>query len=106
MVATHDWKLIHAEGGFAPMMFDLANDPDELCDLGRDPAYSVQRDALYKHLHAWGLRMSQRITISDAEIVHQRERDDDTGVILGVYDQDDVGAREAAAYVGKVPPRR
>jgi hypothetical protein len=88
------------------MLFDLAKDPDELCDLGRDPAYSVQRDALYKHLHAWGLRMSQRITISDAEIVHQRERDDDTGVILGVYDQDDVGAREAAAYVGKVPPRR
>jgi hypothetical protein len=50
--------------------------------------------------------MSQRITISDAEIVHQRERGDDTGVILGVYNQDDVGAREAAAYVGKVPPRR
>jgi arylsulfatase A-like enzyme len=105
MVATHNWKLIHAEGGFPPMLFDLANDPDELFDLGRDQAYTVQRDALYKHLHAWGLRMSQRITISDAEIIHQRERGGDTGVILGVYNQDDVGAREAAAYVGKVPPR-
>ena len=88
------------------MLFDLTNDPDELCDLGRDPAYSVQRGALYKHLHAWGLRMSQRITISDAEIIHQRESGGDTGVILGVYYQDDVDAHEAAAYVGKVPPRR
>ncbi|AGI66430.1 putative sulfatase [Octadecabacter antarcticus 307] len=58
MVATHDWKLIHAEDGFPPMLFDLLNDPDELCDLGRDPAYTAQRAAMYGHLHGWGLRMS------------------------------------------------
>ncbi len=47
--------------------------------------------------------MSQRITISDAEIIHQRENGGDTGVILGVYD---VVAHEVATYVGKTPPRR
>ena len=106
MVATIEWKLIHAEGGFPPMLFDLANDPDELCDLGRDPAYVTKRIELYKHLHSWGLRMSQRITISDAEIVDQREHSSGTGVILGVYSEDDITAYEVANYVGKIPPHR
>ena len=43
MVATIEWKLIHAEGDFPPMLFDLANDTDELCDRGRDPAYVKKR---------------------------------------------------------------
>jgi arylsulfatase A-like enzyme len=105
MVATHDWKLIHAEGGFAPMLFDLANDPDELVDLGRDPAYAAPRAMMYAHLHAWGLRMSQRITISDSEIAAKRDGPNGTGVILGVFDEADVDPTEVVTYVGPVPPR-
>lgn len=85
------------------MLFDLANDPNELRDLGRDPAFATQRADLYGHLHTWGLRMSQRITMSDAEIIHQRENGKATGVLLGVYDEDDVDAKDAATYIGKVP---
>jgi arylsulfatase A-like enzyme len=54
MVAILEWKLFHAEGGFAPMLFDLLNDPDELCDLGRDPAFVDQRAAMYVHLRTLG----------------------------------------------------
>lgn len=105
MVATHDWKLIHAEGGYPPMLFDLQNDPDELNDLGRDPAYAAQRSALYGHLHTWALRMSQRITVSDAEIIATREGPNGTGVVLGVYEEGDVAAAEVEKYVGKAPKR-
>ncbi|WP_093997410.1 sulfatase-like hydrolase/transferase [Octadecabacter ascidiaceicola] len=105
MVATHDWKLIHAEGGFPPMLFDLKNDPDELQDLGRDPDYARQRAALYEHLHSWGLRMSQRITISDSDIIHRRENGAATGVVLGVFDEGDISPHQVSSYVGKVPPR-
>ncbi len=103
MVATHDWKLIHAEGGFPPMLFDLKNDPDELHDLGRDADYSAQRATLYAHLHAWGLRMSQRITVSDDQIIASRTGRNGTGVILGVYDETDVDPAEVSSYVGKIP---
>jgi len=103
MVATHNWKLIHAEGGFPPMLFDLQNDPDELTDLGRDPAYATQRATLYTHLHTWALRMSQRITISDAEILANREGPKGTGVVLGVYEEADVDPAEVVKYVGKAP---
>ena len=103
MVATHDWKLVHAEGGFPPMLFDLKNDPDELIDLGRDPAYTAERTALYTHLHAWGLRMSQRITISDADIIADRDGFNGTGVILGVYAETDIDPAEVTAYIGTVP---
>ncbi len=105
MVATHDWKLVHAEGDFPPMLFDLSNDPNELHDLGRDPAYLDTRVMMYGHLHAWALRMSQRITISDAEIVQQRENGADTGVVLVVFDESDVAANEVANYIGKAPTR-
>lgn len=105
MVATHDWKLVHAEGGYPPMLFDLQNDPDELNDLGRDPAYAAQRSALYGHLHTWALRMSQRITVSDAEIIATREGPNSTGVVLGVYEEGDVAAAEVEKYVGKAPKR-
>ncbi len=105
MVATHDWKLVHAEGGFPPMLFDLVNDPDELSDLGRDPAYADQRAELYVHLHSWGLRMSQRITVSDAEIIQKRTAPSDTGVVLGIYDEDEIAPHEVEKYVGKIPPR-
>ena len=103
MVANHDWKLIHAEGGFPPMLFDLKNDPNELTDLGRDPAYAAQRATLYEHLHAWGLRMSQRITVSDANIIADRNSFNGTGVILGVYDETDIDPAEVVTYIGKVP---
>ncbi len=105
MVATKDWKLVHAEGGFPPMLFDLVNDPDELTDLGRDPSYADRRATLYAHLHDWALRMSQRITISDADIISRRENGGDTGVILGVHDEAEVSSYKVATYVGKVPPR-
>ena len=39
------WKYIHCEG-FRPMLFDLEADPQELSDLGGDPAYEAERARL------------------------------------------------------------
>lgn len=58
------WKYVHAET-FRPMLFDLETDPDELIDLGADPAHADQI-ARMEGLHfRWARRLSQRTTRSD-----------------------------------------
>ena len=61
------WKYIFAEG-FRPMLFDLQNDPDELTDLGADPAHAANCARMEQMLFAWARRTSQRTTRSDAWI--------------------------------------
>ena len=61
------WKYIFAEG-FRPMLFDLQNDPDELTDLGADPAHAADCARMEQRLFAWARRTSQRTTRSDAWI--------------------------------------
>ena len=104
MVATQDWKLVHCEGGFRPMLFDLKNDPNELFDLGADPDYSDVRSELYMHLHDWSRRVSQRVTMSDDDIYARRRGGNRTGVLLGIYDENEIDPELTAAYRGKVPP--
>ncbi|SHH86106.1 sulfatase-like hydrolase/transferase [Marivita hallyeonensis] len=105
MVATQDWKLVHCEGGFRPMLFDLKNDPNELFDLGGDPDYEDTRAMLYDHLHTWARRPAQRVTISDAEIHAKRKIGARTGVLLGVYDEDEIAPDLRARYRGPSPKR-
>ncbi len=61
------WKFIHATG-YRPMLYDLATDPDELCDLGADPRYVPERTRLRDALLAWALRDHNRITMADGRI--------------------------------------
>jgi arylsulfatase A-like enzyme len=49
MVRTDDWKYIHHEA-FRPELFDLKNDPNELVDLGEDPAYENIRMQMRDHM--------------------------------------------------------
>lgn len=106
MVANHDWKMMHCEGGFRPMLFDLKNDPGELNDLGADPAYAAQRDTMYTHLHTWARRMSQRVTISNADIDAKRKSGSKTGVALGLYDGSEADPSISAKYKGLAPVKK
>lgn len=85
MVANHDWKLIHYHGGLPAQLFDLNNDPNELHDLGQDPAYQSVVADMRGHLHHWAMRQSQRTALSDAAIAKmgQPER---KGVLRGLFD--------------------
>ena len=48
MMRDERWKMMHSEGGFPPMLFDMQKDPNEMVDLGRDPAYEAT--VSYTHL--------------------------------------------------------
>ncbi len=103
MVFDGRWKMMHAEGGFRPMLFDLETDPDEFIDLGKTDAHAEEITRLYRYLAQWGRRMSQRVTKSDAEIIEMRGKAGMKGVLPFLYDGSEVPPPLIMHYVGDAP---
>ncbi|UWR88925.1 sulfatase-like hydrolase/transferase [Phaeobacter inhibens] len=103
MVVDKRWKFMHAEGGLRPMLFDLQEDPDELVDLAKSGAHQEVIDLMYDRLLEWGLRMSQRITLSDAQIATRRGKSARKGILLGVYEPSEVDDTLTEAYRRPIP---
>ncbi|HXE85355.1 MAG TPA: alkaline phosphatase family protein [Hyphomicrobiaceae bacterium] len=99
MAADRRWKYVHAPG-FRPMLFDLEADPQELADLGADPAHEGERRRLAAELAEWGLRLSQRTTRSDAEIAAAHGKSLRQGILIGVWDESELPAELWSAYRG------
>jgi arylsulfatase A-like enzyme len=100
MVADKNWKFIHAEGGFRPMLYDLQNDPQELRDLGDDPDRGEVIEMMYERLGQWARRSSQRTTRSDDDILKMRHSEAQVGIVMGVFDETDVAGRALERYRG------
>ncbi len=96
MVCDQRWKYMAAEG-FEPMLFDLENDPNEFVDLGLDPAYAEIRQRMQEALNRWGLRWSQRTTISDQALLARRGKSIDVGVVIGYWDVNEIPDDNRAA---------
>ncbi len=101
MVATKEWKLIHCEGGHRPILFDLANDPDELIDLGNSADHVEIIAEMYDHLFAWARRPSQRTTRSEQQLTDMRSKSGGTGIMIGIYDENDVPLELTVKYRGR-----
>ena len=105
MVFDGRWKLVHAEGGLPPMLFDLKSDPDEFHDLGRSPGHATELDRLYGHLHRWSLRLAQRVTRSVGQIEAMRGKSRRRGILLGVYQAEEIDPELTVKYRGPVRQR-
>jgi arylsulfatase A-like enzyme len=103
MVIDRRWKYIHAPG-FRPLLYDLKNDPEELRDLGAEPALEGERRRLADALARWGLRSSQRTTRSDAQILAARGKSERRGILLGVWAENELPDELWRAYLGKDEP--
>ena len=105
MVADERYTFMHAEGGLRPMLFDRVADPDEITDLGQSEAHKAVIADMYDRLARWGRRMSQRTTISDAEIEGKRSGAENVGVFIGVFDESEVAPRFIEKVTGKSKAR-
>ena len=101
MVFDGRWKLIHAEGGFRPMLFDTKADPDEFTDLGASPGHLAEITRLMALLNDWARRPAQRTTISKADIVGMRGKTRRVGVIIGAVGPDELAPDLRAKITGK-----
>lgn len=107
MLADRRWKFVHVEG-HRPLLFDLDTDPDELHDLLKGwpdvaPEHASVVERMNARLGRWGRRMSQRTTMSDADITRAAGASTRRGVLLGVENADELPADVTAPYRG--PPR-
>lgn len=105
MVFDGRFKLIHAEGGFRPMLFDLETDPEEFHDLAKTDAHQAEIDRLYGYLAQWGRRLSQRVTKSEDDIKAMRGKSGRRGILPFLYDGSEVPEEWIQKYVGPAPKR-
>jgi arylsulfatase A-like enzyme len=95
MVFDGRWKYVHATG-FRPLLFDLASDPQELRDLGADPAHAGQCVRLREALLDWALTDHNRITTADARIEgYARGQQLRSGILIGYWDEAELAAARA-----------
>lgn len=105
MVFDGRFKLIHAEGGFRPMLFDLETDPEEFHDLAKTDTHQAEIDRLYGYLAQWGRRLSQRVTKSEDDIKAMRGKSGRRGILPFLYDGSEVPEEWIQKYVGPAPKR-
>jgi arylsulfatase A-like enzyme len=84
MVRTDDWKYVHWTG-FRPQLFDLRHDPDELRDLGADPAREPVRREMRERLFAWFCGLKHRTTVTHDDVERGTAAHKAAGVFFGVW---------------------
>jgi arylsulfatase A-like enzyme len=85
MICDRRWKYVHCEG-FRPMLFDLDTDPQELTDLGANPAYEAERARLHEAMFAWARQHHNRITLTPDRI-NARSGREPSGILIGIWDE-------------------
>ncbi len=105
MVYDGRYKLIHAEGGIRPILFDLHSDPEEFFDLAKGADHAKELDQMYAHLAKWGRRNGQRITKTNAEIKAMRGKSMRRGILPFLVDGSEVPDALTALYRGPAPKR-
>ena len=106
MIFDGRYKMMHAEGGFRPMLFDLKEDPEEYHDLAKGQTHQNEIDRLYVDLGSWGRRLSQRVTKSDEDIVFSRGGSLRRGILPFLADGSEVDPELLRKYTGKVEEKR
>ncbi len=105
MVFDGRYKLMHAEGGFRPMLFDLKTDPEEFHDLAKGDDSRSEIDRLYGYLAMWGRRLCQRVTRSEDDIKAMRGRSARRGILPFLFDGSEVPDELIEKYRGRAPQR-
>ena len=100
MIFDGRYKMIHAEGGFRPMLFDLETDPNEFDDLAKGNEHAADIARLYGLLAEWGRRSAQRVTKSDDDIRAMRGRSLRRGILPFLVDGSEVHEELTQAYRG------
>lgn len=99
MIFDGRWKMMRAEG-FRPLLFDLETDPQEVNDLGKDPAYKIHIDRLSERLLSWATAYHARITRSDQDIADYAGAEFHAGILIGFWDEADLEDANANAHGG------
>lgn len=85
------WKYIHVEK-MRPMLYDLEADPDELCDLGSDPAHADQLERFKAAHFEWARQHHTRITLTADTINQMSAEQEPPGIYIAYQDREELEA--------------
>jgi len=91
MIFDGRWKYIHVEH-MPPMLFDLQSDPNELHDLGSDPARKEQLEKLAALHFEWSRQHHTRVTRSAETIEAMTDAKEPPGIIIGFANEEELKA--------------
>ena len=84
MIRTNTWKYIYYDG-FAPQLFNLEEDPDEMNDLGKSEMHKDIRGQLFRQLFDWMRTRKLRPALSNKEIASRTGKGKQRGYLIGVW---------------------
>ncbi|SDE55247.1 Arylsulfatase A [Ruegeria marina] len=89
MIFDGRWKYVHVEK-MRPLLFDLEDDPDELCDLATNPEYANELSRLRDLHFEWSRQHHSRITRSAAQIERMTDAKEPPGIYIGYRDKNEL----------------
>ena len=89
MVFDGRWKYVHVET-MRPMLFDLESDPNELTDLGNDPAFADQVHRLRDIHFEWARQHHTRITRTAAIVEAMTDDREPEGIYIAYWDPEEL----------------
>lgn len=81
---TDRWRYVYWQDE-PEQLYDLANDPGELQDLGRSPAHEAVRAEMRARLLEWSLGRKTRVTIADSAIERSTNAHKRAGIHFGQW---------------------
>ena len=84
MIRTNTWKYIYYDG-FAPQLFNLEEDPNEMNDLGKSETHKDIREQLFRQLFDWMRTRKLRPALSNKEIAFRTGKGKQRGYLIGVW---------------------
>ena len=100
MVFDGRWKYIHVES-MRPMLFDLHDDPDELKDLGGNPAFQAEIDRMAACHFQWARQHHSRITRSADTVEKMTDAKEPPGIIIGYNNLEELTAAGLSSRLPK-----
>ena len=87
------WKYVHASG-FRPMLYDLAEDPNELIDRGEDSSCAGVIARMQSVLFEWALHPKGHITTTTEKIAAYANQQLQVrgGILIGIWDEAELSA--------------
>jgi arylsulfatase A-like enzyme len=95
------WKFVHALG-FAPMLYDLQEDPQELRDLGRDPGLATVRERMKDLMLDWSATLRNRTAFDEAQMKSLAGRSAHQGILIGFWNEAEVPVAQRPPALGIV----
>ncbi len=89
MIFDGRWKYIHVET-MRPLLFDLEADPQELNDVGGDPAFQDQVARLSNFHFDWARQHHARMTLPAGTIEKMTDAREPEGIYIAYWDQEEL----------------